>query len=101
MSAVGGVGGSEAYQADDARGSLLVTHEKKTLAGLGSPGNVGVSSLGRLLSLEVGREDLGLDSLDTEVEELLSGDQVPEGVALANDVANSVNKIQEKLTWGS
>lgn len=42
-----------AYQVDDAGGGLLVTNEEKTLAGLGSPGDVALSSLGRLLSLLV------------------------------------------------
>jgi hypothetical protein len=72
--------GSRTYQADDARGVLLVTNEEKTLASLGSPSNVRVSSLGGLLALEVVGESLGLDSLGAEEKELLAGDKVPKGV---------------------
>lgn len=72
--------GSITYQADDARGVLLVTNEEKTLASLGGPGDVRVSSLGRLLALEVVGEGLGLNSLSAEEEELLGRNEVPAGV---------------------
>jgi hypothetical protein len=67
-------------QADDARWVLLVTNEKKTLASLGGPGDVRVSSLGGLLTLEVVRESLGLNGVSAEEEELLGGNEVPAGV---------------------
>ena len=72
-----------AYQADDARGVLLVADEKKTLASVGSPGNIAVGSLGRLFDLEVVVESLGLSGVGAEEEELLAGDEVPaKGVVL-------------------
>ena len=67
------------YQADDARRSLLVANEKKTLSGVRGPGNVMVGSLGGLLSLEVVGERLGLNGVAAEVEELLAGNEVPVG----------------------
>lgn len=73
------LGGAEAYQADDARGSLLVANEKKTFSGLGGPGNVGLGSDKSLLGFEVASESLGLDGLNTEEEEVLGGNQVPLG----------------------
>lgn len=66
-----------AYQVDDAVGSLLVTNEKKTLAGVGSPGNVVLGNLSVLLSPLVGGEDISLDRLGAEEEESLAGNQVP------------------------
>jgi hypothetical protein len=69
--------GSFTYQADDARGVLLITNEEKTLASLGGPGDVRVSSLGGLLALEVVGESLGLNGVSAEEEELLGGDEVP------------------------
>lgn len=66
-----------AYQADDARGGLLVTDEKKTLASVGSPGDVAVGGLARLLG--VVREGLGLNGVSAEEEEFLAGDEVPMG----------------------
>ena len=72
--------GSKTYQADDARGVLLVTNEEKTLASLRGPGDVRVSSLSGLLALEVVGESLGLNGLSAEEEELLGRDEVPAGV---------------------
>lgn len=66
-----------AYQVDDAVGSLLVTNEKKTLAGVSSPGNVVLGNLSVLLSPFVGGEDISLDGLGAEEEESLAGNQVP------------------------
>ena len=75
---------SRIYQADDARGVLLVANEKKTLTSVGSPGNVAVGGPGRLLGLEVVGEKLALEGVGAEEEELLAGDEVPEwGVRLA------------------
>jgi hypothetical protein len=56
---------------------LLLTKEKKTLAGVGGPCNVGMGSLSGLLTLLVGREGLGLNGVGAEEEELLGGNQVP------------------------
>lgn len=67
------------YQVDDVRRSLLVTTEKETLTGVGSPGNVVDGSLSVLLALLVGVEGLGLESLRSEEEEVLAAEQVPEG----------------------
>lgn len=64
-----------AYQADDARGGLLITNEKKTLSSGGGPGDVAVGSLGRLLG--VVSESLGLDGVGAEEEEFLASDEVP------------------------
>jgi hypothetical protein len=66
----------QTYQANDARGVLLVANEEKTLASLGSPGNIRVSSLSGLLALQVVRESFGLDSLGAEEKELFAGDEV-------------------------
>lgn len=71
-----GVRWAQTYQANDARGVLLVTNEEKTLASLGSPSNIGVSSLSGLLALQVVGKSLGLDSLDAEEKELFAGDEV-------------------------
>lgn len=74
---------TRAYQADDARGVLLVADEKKTPTSVGSPGNIAVGSLGRLFGLEVVCESLGLNGVGPEEEELLAGDEVPaEGMVL-------------------
>jgi hypothetical protein len=63
--------------------SLLVADKEKTLAGLGSPGNVAVSDINRLLRSLISGESLGIQGLVAEEEELLAGDQVPFKTALA------------------
>lgn len=68
------------HEVDDASGSLLVAAEQETLAGLGGPGNVGLSGAGRLLGLGVVGEGLLLEGVGAEEEELLGADQVPEVV---------------------
>lgn len=65
------------YQVDDTLGGGLVTEEKETLASVRGPGGVVVSSLGRLLGLQVRRQVLGLDGVRSEPEELLGVDEVP------------------------
>lgn len=72
-----------AYQVDDAVGGLLVTNEKKTLAGVGSPGDVVLGNLSVLLSPLVGGEDISLDGLGAEEEESLAGNQVPVTMAVS------------------
>lgn len=67
------------YQVDDAMGGLLVADEQKTLASVGSPGDVVLGNLDVLLGLLVGGENLGLDGLVAEEEEGLAGDEVPVG----------------------
>jgi hypothetical protein len=67
-----------AYQVDDASGGLLVTNEKKTLAGVGSPGNVVLGNFDVLLSPLVGSEKVRLDGLGAaEEEKCLASDEVP------------------------
>lgn len=67
----------ETHQVNDVVGSLLVTGEEETLAGVSSPRDVVESTLGGLLGLLVGLESLGLDGLGAEEEELLATEQVP------------------------
>lgn len=74
-----GGGSRSTYQVDDARRSLLVADEKKTLSGVRGPGNVVVGSLGGLLGPEVVGERLGLDGVVAEEEEFLAGNEVPVG----------------------
>jgi hypothetical protein len=74
-----GGGSRSTYQVDDARRSLLVADEEKTLSGVGGPSNVMVGSLGRLLGSEVVGERLGLDGVVAEEEEFLAGNEVPVG----------------------
>ena len=71
------------YQIDDAVGGLLVADKEKAQSGVGSPGDVVVSGLGRLLRLLVVGQRLGLDSVGAEEEELLAGDQVPWGAMVS------------------
>ena len=69
------------YKVDDASGGLLVAAEEEALAGLGSPGDIGVVGGGVLLVLEVVGEGLGLVRVSAEEEELLAGDEVPSSQA--------------------
>ena len=65
------------HEVDEAGRRLLVTDEKKALAGLGRPSDVALGDIGRLLGALVGGERLGLVSLVAEEEEFLAGDEVP------------------------
>ncbi|KAI6761303.1 hypothetical protein HG531_001856 [Fusarium graminearum] len=78
-------------------GVLLVTNEEKTLASLGGPGDVRVSSLDGLLALKVVGESLGLDGVSAEEEELLGGDKVPGGVWLALGLVKEMRLLLEAL----
>jgi hypothetical protein len=75
------------YQVDDAGRGLLVTNEEKTLAGLGSPSNVALGNVSRLLGALVAGESLGLERVSAEEEELLAGDQVPREQSMVSKVA--------------
>lgn len=54
----------------------LLTEEKETLAGLGSPGVHVMGNIGSLISLE-GADRLGVNRLRAEPEELLRVKEVP------------------------
>lgn len=66
------------YEVDDASGSLLVTAEQETLAGLSSPRDIGLGSSGRLLALGVVGESVLLEGVGAEEEKLLGAEQVPD-----------------------
>lgn len=89
------------YQVDDAVGGLLVADEEKAQSGVGSPGNVVVSRLGRLLGLLVVGQRLGLDGVGAEEEELLAGDQVPGSTRLARCSACCVHERPRELCLAS
>lgn len=67
-------------QVDDAGRSLLVADKEETLSGVGSPSDIVVGVFGRLLHLLVVAQSLGLESIGAKEEEVLGGDEVPDGV---------------------
>jgi hypothetical protein len=83
------------YQVDDASwvGLLggLLGEEQEALAGVGSPSGILVGNFG-LFPAEIACKVLRLDSVRSEVEELLLEDETPKWQALSATISSTVDK---------